>query len=931
MQNIVSPKPVADESDFIDKLVWFIWLGAIATIIYAYIFGTTTYGLSKAGIEVNKDIDLETGSYAVNVGNQVAFIISMVFIYYVMSKSYLAYKYNNMKKDALHTNLSTIITVTVSLILCVGSILLSMRTDWHWSDLSKSSSEKKLDKSGPLVWGKQTPVILTSLLLSIFLFVLTSYSVWRISPGNRPTSHWSYYYYYEVLLIFLPLILSWVYVAATNFEWLNQGTIAISTILATCFLVYNIFWLWHRKQDLPNWNTVLYNIWILSPIYLYYAYVKNTNLFDISKKVLCYILLIYLAIIGIFIFKYNKPVKLCKEEDWTSCFNLNNISNISHVATFNWLFVCLIISSCINIINFFIQLFSGGIGEGNLGKLETFLKLISFPFYWLVTTVMQNPLTIILLFIFISFVAVWINKNNFDLKQFIIDQKGFAIMSVTILLGLIVMFGIGLKNNNPTSTLEFIKKPLLLFAAITVVIGILIYLLTSKSKLIDVATVLQYFIYALIFMGMIAVIIVSIRTIFSNSRKMGDTMFQTSENSNWVTNILKLIGNALIYIPCLLIDFVEMIKEQYKITTSSMILILVLQILFIIFGYALPILFSKAINHLGVQVLSFPKTLKTETTLDSSIIFIDPVFTNDDVTVNENKDDKKACEEKNPKTNNEELDKTVERLEQIKECMNEKKETRNRDKIAKQKTSDRIAEWFKSEPSNKTIQLHRYNWGISMWFYIRSSGSNATANVFSLEGQNQNKVVTVLYDNNTNAISVNGDTLMGVHLHKWNNLVINFDKGKIDVFINGKLLSTSNDARTESNNIALNMKIGNESIRGEICNIIIHKENFTKSQINWIYDSNKLFNPPVVGINFSENDSTTPKLSGMYIGMIFGILIGAILGCIFNATVDKFYGAIMGAILFGAIGAVLGYLFWWEDGIFANVFNAVADVFVNTF
>jgi len=927
MQNIVSPKPVADESDSIDKLVWFIWLGAIATIIYAYIFGTTTYGLSKAGIEVNKDIDLETGSYAVNVGNQVAFIISMVFIYYVMSKSYLAYKYNNMKINAPITNLSTIITVIVSLILCVGSILLSTRTDWHWSDLSRTSSEKKLDQSGPLVWGTQTTVISSSLLISFCLFGFTSYNVWR-KLQNKPTSHWSYYYYYEVLLIFLPLILSWVYVAATNFEWLIQGTIAISTILATCFLVYNIFWLWYRKQDLPNWKTVLYNIWILSPIYLYYAYVKNTNLFDISKKVLYYILLIYLAIIGIFIFKFNKPVKLCKEEDWTSCFNLNNISNISHVATFNWLFVCLIISSCINCINFIIQLFSGGIGEG---KVETFLKLISFPFYWLVTTVMQNPLTMILLFIFISFVAVWINKNNFDLKQFIIDQKGFAIMSVTILLGLIVMFGIGLKNNNPTSTLEFIKKPLLLFAAITVVIGILIYLLTSKSKLIDVATVLQYFIYALIFMGMIAVIIVSIRTIFSNSRKMGDTMFQTSENSNWVTNILKLIGNALIYIPCLLIDFVEMIKEQYKITTSSMILILVLQILFIIFGYALPILFSKAINHLGVQVLSFPKTLKTETTLDSSIIFIDPVFTNDDVTVNENKDDKKACEEKNPKTDNEQLDKTVERLEQIKECMNEKKETRNRDKIAKQKTSDRIAEWFKSDPSNKTIQLHRYNWGISMWFYIRSSGSNATANVFSLEGQNQNKVVTVLYDNNTNAISVNGDTLTGVHLHKWNNLVINFDKGKIDVFINGKLLSTSNDARTESNNIALNMKIGNESIRGEICNIIIHKENFTKSQINWIYDSNKLFNPPVVGINFSENDSTTPKLSGMYIGMIFGILIGAILGCIFNAMVDKFYGAIMGAILFGAIGAVLGYLFWWEDGIFANVFNAVADVFVNTF
>jgi hypothetical protein len=97
-----------------------------------------------------------------------------------------------------------------------------------------------------------------------------------------------------------------------------------------------------------------------------------------------------------------------------------------------------------------------------------------------------------------------------------------------------------------------------------------------------------------------------VRTLFSTSRKMGGSIFQVSADSNWVVNVLKLIANLLFYLPCLMLDFVDTVKEQYGLTTRPIIILLAMELAVILAGYVLPSAVAKAINHTGVQICRLP-------------------------------------------------------------------------------------------------------------------------------------------------------------------------------------------------------------------------------------------------------------------------------------------------------------------------------------
>jgi len=156
---------------------------------------------------------------------------------------------------------------------------------------------------------------------------------------------------------------------------------------------------------------------------------------------------------------------------------------------------------------------------------------------------------------------------------------------------------------------------MMFIAVAACIIGIVSYFLTSQSRLVTMANLLQYAITMLIYVTGIAIVIGMARTMFSMSRKMGDSMFQTSEDSNWVINVLKLIGNVLFYLPCLMLDFVDTLKEQYGLTTRSDLILLVAEAAFILAGLYLPSLATKAINHTGVQIVSAPISMSKETQL----------------------------------------------------------------------------------------------------------------------------------------------------------------------------------------------------------------------------------------------------------------------------------------------------------------------------
>lgn len=136
---------------------------------------------------------------------------------------------------------------------------------------------------------------------------------------------------------------------------------------------------------------------------------------------------------------------------------------------------------------------------------------------------------------------------------------------------------------------------------------------------------------------------------------------------------------------------------------------------------------------------------------------------------------------------------------------------------------------------------------------------------------------------------------------------------------------------------------------------MLNRAPFTKNEIAWLYKTNKMLNPPVVGVSnqdpLNQGESASylasesvnmnaptptpmPKYSssGMRTYGIVGAVLGALFGWLFNNDfgMAAAKGFIMGAIVFGLIGAALGTLFS-TDGTVAYVLKTVANVFVDTF
>jgi hypothetical protein len=95
-------------------------------------------------------------------------------------------------------------------------------------------------------------------------------------------------------------------------------------------------------------------------------------------------------------------------------------------------------------------------------------------------------------------------------------------------------------------------------------------------------------------------------------------------------------------------------------------------------------------------------------------------------------------------------------------------------------------------------------------------------------------------------------------LQKWNNIIINYYGGTLDIFINGKLIKSKINVVPYINNTGLT--IGkNNGIEGDICNLIYYKSPMSESDIYRMYNIFKNKNPPVVNkadtniMNFGES------------------------------------------------------------------------------
>ena len=899
---------------------YYLWLLAIGAIVYAYLFATSAIAqTTNQGV----DTGANTSAPINNVGNQVSLLLGCIMIYMFISKMWTNGQYELLSIPWVVPTINAVITFGLLIGLMFVSILATQHDVAHITNLTDG---------GKGFFGSN--ITLIGLIL-IAMVVNAGRNAWDWPASISNTFQQSAQF---VLNLWFPLVMMYYFIRMGSNYWFQivAGAALSVTILMMCRNWWKV-----STQQVPinaageTFKQMAKDVWNSFPIASYMKYVENTDIMDVAKRVMTFALLAYVAYLMISVYKFKHRLIPCIGTDFASCFGVTGSDHSSNDTPFvNALFWTLMISVGVNALNWILQLFqiytrfnnwaNGTSAEAAPSKFTAaeramqLVKLLVFPFYWTFTLFAQYPVATIVALIAFAGLGLLLYRSSFDLTAFVEGQRGTVITMFAMFVASLLVFGMYSMNSSTTEMVEgnmsygqFIGKIGMVIAIAVCIVGLLLYFLNSHSKLVSIAGVMQYGITALIYIAGIAIVIGAAHALFSTSRKMGDSMFQVSpDGSNWVANVLKLIGNLLFYLPCLMLDFVDTIKEQYGLTMRPFLILLAMEAAFILAGHLLPSAVANAINHTGVQILSAPISMTNGTSVTThDIQFVDTHGVTE------------------------------------------------------------IPTPVAATPA--TVLLQNYDYGVSAWFYIHPQPPNANANYDSYINMLQfgSFGPSVQYNPKTNALqfSIYGNpieltpnvplTVSDIPLQTWNNVVINSDKGAVDIFINDKLIYTGNnvpDNQTRANSL-FSITIGQaDGIHGEICNIVLNTAPFTQMEIEWMYKTNKALNPPVVGANrdpLNQGDSASYMASeaadintplptpmptysthGMTTFGVLGAIFGAIFGWLFNddSTMESVKGFFMGGIVFGLIGAMLGAMFS-TDGTVAYVFKTAANVFVDTF
>ena len=139
----------------------------------------------------------------------------------------------------------------------------------------------------------------------------------------------------------------------------------------------------------------------------------------------------------------------------------------------------------------------------------------------------------------------------------------------------------------------------------------------------------------------------------------------------------------------------------------------------------------------------------------------------------------------------------------------------------------------------------KYHYSISAWFYINPQPPNTSGaytkytNILNY-GNKPNVQFNSLENKLRVQVELNDKTFAdiytkkGIDFQKWHNIVINYDGGNMDIFLDGDLVSSKPGIipYMSYENIIVGAENG---INGGICNVVFHKKVLTKSDIIFNY------------------------------------------------------------------------------------------------
>ena len=168
---------------------------------------------------------------------------------------------------------------------------------------------------------------------------------------------------------------------------------------------------------------------------------------------------------------------------------------------------------------------------------------------------------------------------------------------------------------------------------------------------------------------------------------------------------------------------------------------------------------------------------------------------------------------------------------------------------------------------NKSEKLD-YHYGISFWLYFDSTNgiTNTSSNKFTsvlnygdkpnvLYSPSLNKLRITMKNNNNEKINQNqllddnGNIILyeksDILLQKWNNIIINYNGGTLDIFYNGELVKTNLEIvpYIEYDNLIVG---SNNGIYGGICNLNYFNKSLDIQQIYYLYNLVKNKTPPII-------------------------------------------------------------------------------------
>jgi hypothetical protein len=246
--------------------------------------------------------------------------------------------------------------------------------------------------------------------------------------------------------------------------------------------------------------------------------------------------------------------------------------------------------------------------------------------------------------------------------------------------------------------------------------------------------------------------------------------------------------NLLMYLPCLVLTFIDYLKNQYQITTKPMWLLLLAEVVLIVLWVLIPLGLHAFATKNGTQLLKAP------------------IYLNKAVSLG-----------------------TFEELH---------------GKGANDSNTE-------ENPGDNSITKFNYHYSLSFWFYLTPQPPNTSPAY--------NTFTTILTYGGKPAVEFNGalNTLRvlvesappgedkktveiyktkNVLYQKWNNMVVNYDRGTLDVFLNGELVGSRSSIAPYMTFESIQVG-SNNGLMGGISNVMYYKDNLSRATVEMMYQA----------------------------------------------------------------------------------------------